>query len=264
LAGNYKPPTTGEDQVVVSSEIGMRRRERAGILSAPLITLGIILVNELVFLLFLQDTSFPLRLLNNWTNFPLGLVTAIFTPDSQVFLCYTGSFQASVCYASYLAWLVMSAGSLGAYLVLFFVVNLGQSTRELAVRSTFYAVMIIAISAVSNYLGLLREPGSIGPSTAIFAGLGIVLGFAASNSIVWLRTSRALHRARDVWAIGLGIALVIGLLGFALRDPADFFNISSTQKVDATAHVFCFVVGTLTSVPVGLRFLLSHESRPTA
>ena len=202
---------------------------------------------------FLRDTNSPLMLLNNWSNFPLGLVTAIFTPDSQVFLCYTGSFQASACYTFYLDWLTVTAGSLGAYLAIFFIVNLGQSARELGIRSFFYSAMILAISVVSNYLGLLREPGSIGPSTAIYASLGLGLGFAFANSIAWLLSGRSFSNQRQVWAVGMSITLTTGLIVFALADPVGFFNVSSTQRIDATAHMFCFTVGALVSLPVGLR-----------
>ena len=222
-------------------------------LSAPLVTLSIILINELVFVFFLRDPNSPLKLLNNWSNFPLGLVTAVFTPDSQVFLCYTGSFQASACYSFYVSWLTVTAGSLGVYLVIFFLVNLGQSARELGVRSLFYSVMILAISVISNYLGLLREPGSVGPSTAIYAGLGLGLGFALANSIVWFLGGRRFSSQRQVWAVGMSVALTIGLGVFALADPAGFFNVSSTQRIDAGAHMFCFTVGALVALPVGLR-----------
>lgn len=239
-----------------SEQVGIGARQWAGILTAPVLTLVIILVNELVYLIFLRDSSFPLGLLNNWSNFPFGTITAIFTPDSQVFLCYTGSFQASTCYASYLGWLVVTAGSLGAYLVLFFVINLGQPTREVAIRSTFYAVVILVISVVSNYLGLLREAGSVGPSTAIFAGLGVVLGLAASNSVEWFRRGHRISGLRELWAVGIGVALVIGLLGFAIGDPAGFFNVNPTQKVDAAAHIFCFVCGAAVSLPFGLRSII--------
>ena len=157
----------------------------------------------------------------------------------------------------------MTAGSLAAYPVLFFVVNLGQSTRELSVRSVFYAVMILGISIVSNCLGLLREPGSVGPSTAVYAGQGLVLGFAISNSAVWLLSTRTLSGLRQPWAIGMGFALILGLLGFALVDPVDFFNVSSTQKIDATAHSFCFVLGALVSLPVGLRHAITQGRMTT-
>ena len=249
-------------EAVNNIESRMKRTQLAGILSAPLVTLTLILVNELVFLLFLHDTSLPLRLLDTWSNFPLGVVTAIFTPDPQVFLCYTGAFQASACYSSYLSWLVVTAGSLGAYLVIFFVVNLGQSARETAIRSLVYAVMIIVISAASDSFGLIREAGSVGPSTAIYAGIGLVLGFAASNSIVWLLSGKTFSGLRQGSAIVIGIVLPVVLTGFALADPVGFFNVSSTQRVDATAHMFCFVAGALVSLPIGLRSVSRLRPRP--
>ena len=140
------------------------RLRSLGLLVGPVVTIAIIYSNAEVYLAFLKNTDVINSLFNNWSNFPTGLVTAIFTPDSQVFLCYNGINSAAYCHAYFSAWYTLDVELLVAYVALFFLVNLGEDVPELSLRSVYYGIMIIAISVVSNWLALYRTPGSVGPS----------------------------------------------------------------------------------------------------
>jgi hypothetical protein len=220
-----------------------------GLLVGPLVTLAVILGNELVYVSFLSSHDFINGLLNTWPNFPWGLVTAIFTPDSQVFLCYTGGFSPSSCFQYFTGWFELTVSLLLSYLALFFVVNLRCGIHDLSLRSSYYGLMIIAISAVSNLIGLYMSPGSVGPSTAAFAGLGLVYGFGIVNSIVFIRGERDLAHGRDRVALAFSLAMAVVLTALYVISPADFFNVNSAQRIDSEAHMVCFAGGTLVSLP---------------
>lgn len=217
-----------------------------------MVTGAIILANELVFVEFPRNHGIIDPLFNTRSNAPWGLLTAVFTPDPQVFLCYTGKFQASNCYAYFMSWFAVTAGNLVLSLALFLVVNLNHEAHERGVRSVFYGIAIIAISALSNLVDLVRGIGSAGPSTAIYAGIGIVLGFSLANTagLVWIRRCANL---RSTVAIAVSLATTLGLLVMAGAYPADFFNASSTLKVEVFAHELCFLLGTLISFVFAFR-----------
>ena len=224
----------------------------AFVLLAPIVTATTIAINIMVFLAFLQNHDFIFPLLDNWSNFPWGLLTAVFTPDSQVFLCYTGVFSAGLCFQNFTNWLLVTGATLVFCLALFFLANVNRGLLELGFRSAFYAGMLIFISIISNLVTLFQEPkGSVGPSTAIFAGFGMIVGFSLANMTA---TTRSIIRTRLGYIeIVVATAIAIALIAYAILEPAEFFNIDPAQKINSMAHEFCFVVGIFASILFGKR-----------
>ena len=229
----------------------------------PLLVVSVIVIgNLLVYLEFLYNHDFVTSLLNTWSNFPTGLVTAIFTPDSQVFLCYTGNFSGSECFQGFMSWYAIDVGYLAFYLGLFYVINMNREARDRVLRLSFYGLMIVAVSVVSNLVDLSRPgvTGSVGPSTAAYTGIGLVYGFSIITVIGAPFGDRDIRNARNFFAIAISAIMVVVLTGFYLVDPTDFFNVNSLLKIDSAAHMFCFVGGTLVSLPFLIQDLRREQT----
>lgn len=203
-----------------------------GVVSAPAVVFSIILGNLYVTLLYVSNHDAIFPLLNTWGNFPHGIFTAIFTPDTQVFL---GQI-------SWTSWYIVTEVSFLLFLSMFVVLNADQSERELARRSCFFATAIIAVPMVSNFVSLLRGYETVGPSTAVYASQGLVLGFSLFNSIVWIGKGHPRYRDKKrAAAIIASLAFAFSFIAIPLVPPFNFFNV--VNKVDWGSHVFCFVVG---------------------
>lgn len=232
------------------------RLRSLGLLVGPLVTIAIILVNVAVFLEFLKHPGFVFGLFNTWSNFPRGLVTAIFTPDSPVFACYyTPTSSASYCGAYFLAWFILNVELLVAYIALFFLVNLGERVEELSLRSVYFGVIIILISIVANWISLYKFPGgSVGPSTAGYSGLGLAYGFGIINAFKFFRSRPTPPiPLRTLVAVAFAIPIAILTTALAISNPAAFFNVNVAQRIDSQAHELCFVGGAIASIPVAFR-----------
>jgi hypothetical protein len=210
----------------------MPRRYLIGSLAPLLVVAAIALGNVFVTYLYVSNPSSVFSFVNTWGNFPTGIFTAIFTPDATVFLGAQPVVE----------WYLVTMGSLLAYLALFEVVNLNAGARELAFRSVFYGLMIILVPMGSNFVSLVRGMSTSGPSTSIFAGLGVVVGFSLVNSVKWIGVGHPMVKEpRSVLAISLSLAVALVLAASSILSPVLFFNI--TNKVDWGSHIFCFVVG---------------------
>jgi hypothetical protein len=212
-----------------------------GVISAPTVTAAIIVGNLLVYYFFLSNYNSVNPLLNTWSNFPWGVFTAIFAPDTNVLLCYTGNFTPASCFQNFVGWFGLNAGILVSYLAFLFLVNIDCNSRKLASRVSFYAIALIMISVLSNFLALLRSAGSVGPSTAGFAGIGVVLGFGAANTAAWVKEGHEITGIRNLVAVVFSILVILITVLSISTDPTAYFNVAT--GIDWIAHVFCFVAG---------------------
>jgi hypothetical protein len=217
----------------------MRRAARSGIgllgiLVSLVIIFAIIIGNVYVYLVFRSNPNLFFGLINSAANFPGGLLTAIFSPDTTV-------LDGSQTFAD---WYIGFAVALVVFFIVFLITNLGVDDREIGVRSLLYGPMLIVISIVSNVFSLARGQSSAGPSTATFASMGLVLGFSILNSSIWLeRGHPKLQSAREYVSTISSLAIVFGLVFLPLTSPIAFFNIDPANKVDWVAHLFCFMIG---------------------
>jgi hypothetical protein len=222
---------------VGDSEVGERMKAQSlTLLSAPLVTFAIILANLFVFIAYLHDPQVVFPLLNTWGNFPWGLLTSIFTPDTQVLLGKT----------MFSDWFIITGGSLVAYLALFLVVNIGRDDHDLASRSVLFAILLIVVSVASNFFSLMYSPGSVGPSTAIYSALGIDVGLGIGNAALWFEAGRP--GLGPLLAFGTGMGIIVGptIVILSLVAPQSFFLIEG--GVDWQAHVFCYVLSAVVAV----------------
>lgn len=209
-----------------------------GILLACAVILILVVGNVYVYLSFRTNPNLFFSMVNSAVNFPNGIVTAIFTPDSTVL---TGS-------QIFADWYVGFAVALFFFYFLFIVTNLGASDREIGWRSVFFGLTLIPISIMSNLITLLRNQSSAGPSTATFASMGLVLGFSILNVAVWIvHGHQRLQRIRGFFSIVSSLAIVITFILVPIVLASIFFDIDPSQKVDWVAHVFCYVLGTVSS-----------------
>jgi hypothetical protein len=104
---------------------------------------------------------------------------------------------------------------------------------------------------LSNAFSLVRGLATVGPSTASMTAIGLVLGFSVSNSVKWIKDGRPRLKGRYGFATMISLTAVGSVALVMIASPADFFLM--TNGVDWVGHVFCFVVGTLIALPVGLR-----------
>jgi hypothetical protein len=215
---------------------GESRAGLLGILFAPAIILAIVVGNAFVYLAFKSNPSLYSGLVDNSAHFPMGIVTAIFSPDAAVL----GGSQ------TFADWCVGFAVTLTILFLLFLITSLRVSLRDIGFRSVFYGLMLIVIPIASNAFTLATGQSSFGPSTVTFASMGLVLGFGVLNAGVWLERNRPGFQDqgfREYISTIVSLAIVFALVYLPLVFPSAFFNIASTYNVDWTAYVFCFVFG---------------------
>jgi hypothetical protein len=206
----------------------------------PLLTFSILVGNIWVLQSYNSDPTLFFSLTNNVTNLPTGLFTAMFAPDTTAF----GGPQA------FMGWALPTFVALFGYLAAFVMVNLDEE-RELALRLGFYGLALILVTVLSNAFSLVRGLATVGPSTASMTAIGLVLGFGVSNSVKWIKEGTPRLKGRYGFATMISLTAVGALVLVMLASPADFFLMA--KGVDWVSHVFCFVVGTLIALPVGLR-----------
>jgi hypothetical protein len=149
-----------------------------------------------------------------------------------------------------MGWALPTFVALFGYLAAFVMVNLDEE-RELALRLGFYGLALILVTVLSNAFSLVRGLATVGPSTASMTAIGLVLGFGVSNSVKWIKEGTPRLKGRYGFATMISLTAVGALVLVMLASPADFFLMA--KGVDWVSHVFCFVVGTLIALPVGLR-----------
>ena len=204
-------------------------------LSAILVNFAILFSMLLVIALFPRNSSLPLQLDNSPGNFPIGAVTAVFTPDTQVFLDF----------ASWQSWYVQTAANFAVFLALFLILNWNLKKRERGIRFLYYSLVFLTLPIIANVLNLvLAGQSDVGPSGAYYTSNGLVVGFGLVN--LWVGdVSGGLRKmlVRKWVAVLFILNALVGTFSLMLSfvDPVDFFSeVAGSYTVGYGIHIFCF------------------------
>lgn len=115
------------------------------------------------------------------------------------------------------SWYIITEVSFLLFLSMFVVLNADQSERELVTWSCLFATAIIVIPMVSNFVSLLRGYQTVGPSTAVYASQGLMLGFSLFNSIVWIGKGHPRYRDKKKSAAAIIASLAFAFSFIAIR-----------------------------------------------
>jgi hypothetical protein len=190
----------------------------------------------LIIFLFPKDTNLPLQLDNSPGNFPIGSITAIFSPDTQVFLDF----------ASWKSWYLQNAANLTILLALFLIMNWNLKKRERGIRFVFYSIVFLVLPVVANILNLLLiNQSTIGPSGAFYSSIGLAIGFGIIN--LWAGDAAGglskmmMARKVDAALFVLNAMIAPGLLLLSFVNPVGFFSeVTAGYTVGYGIHIFCF------------------------
>lgn len=197
----------------------------------------VILVSTLVVILFFPtNSSLPLSLANSPGNFPLGSLTAVFSPDTQVFLDF----------ASWQSWYSLTASNFLIFLALFFILNWNVKRRERGIRLIYYSLVFLVLPVVANILNiLLIDQSTLGPSGAYYSSVGLLVGFGLVN--LWAGDKggglgKLMERGKlDAVIFILNGTVATGFLLLSFVDPTDFFSeVVAGYTVGYGIHMFCF------------------------
>jgi hypothetical protein len=189
-----------------------------------------------------RNSALPLELANTPKNFPLGSLTAVFAPDTQVFLDYSSS----------LSWYLLTLVNFAVYLGLFFLLNWNVKRSERGIRCTFYAIVFLVLPVIANMLNLLViGQSTLGPSGAYYSSDGLLVGFAVVN--LWAGDAqggwRKMTKRLDATLFVLNGAVATGFLMLSFADPVDFFSeVVSGYNVGYGIHIFCFYAAVVLAV----------------
>lgn len=215
---------------------GLSRAGLLGILFALAIILAIVAGNAYVYFAFRSNPSSYSSLVDNSAHFPMGVVTAVFSPDAAVL----GGSQ------SFVDWCIGFTVTLSILFLLFLITSLRVSLKDIGFRSVFYGLMLFVVPIASNAFTLVTGQSSFGPSTVTFTSLGLVLGFSVLNVGVWLDRNRPGYqnqRLGEYVSTIVSLGIVFALVYLPLVFPSSFFNTASAYNVNWMAYVFCFVFG---------------------
>lgn len=220
-----------------------------GLLAIVLILAG----NSYVFSAYRTSPSIINQTKNSWSNFPFGLLSAVFVPDTPV-------LAGKVAWSD---WFLTSTELLVLVFTILLVANTGLGRRAFSHRVFYYTGMIFAVSAFSNLVSLLRGEETVGPSTAWFASFGLYLGFSVVNVILWLRSGRRTGGIAQAMGLAFSLAPVLVAIPLALLNPIAFFNIGTYQgySVDWISHIICLAMGSLVVAPYVLEFERTARER---
>ncbi len=216
-------------------------------LIAFFVNFAIFLSTLLIISLFPRDANLPLQLANTPRNFPFGSITAVYSPDTQVFLDFM----------SWKSWYLLTLANFTVFLALFLILNWNLQKRQRGLRFVFYSVVFVVLPIVANMLNiLLINQSTLGPSGAYFASDGLVVGFGLVN--LWAGDKagglREMVMARKIDALLFVLNGVIGT-GFLLLsfiDPTDFFSeVVAGYNVGYGIHIFCFYAAVVLSLLFG-------------
>jgi hypothetical protein len=209
------------------------------------VNFAILLSTLLVIWFFQRNLDLPLELDNSPRNFPLGSLTAVYTPDTQVFLDFS----------SWSSWYLGNAANFGAFLVLFLVLNWNLGTKERGIRFTFYSIVFLTLPVAANILNLLViGQSTLGPSGAYYTSDGLLVGCGLVNLWMGDRSGgwRKMSRLFDVTLYFVNGTLAAGFLLFSFFDPVDFFSeVVSGYSIGYGIHIFCFYSAVLLSLVLG-------------
>jgi hypothetical protein len=198
------------------------------------VNFAIMLSTLLVIGLFLRNPGLPLQLDNSPGNFPIGSLTAVYTPDTQVFLDFS----------SWQSWYFLNAANFAIFLVLFLLLNWHLDKKERGIRFTFYSIVFLILPLIANMLNLfLIQQSTLGPSGAYYTSNGLLVGFGLVN--LWMGDAmggwRKMTRRLDVILYFLNGTVATGFLLLSFVDPVDFFSeVVSGYSVGYGIHIFCF------------------------
>jgi len=198
------------------------------------VNFAILFSTLLVIGLFARNPNLPLQLDNSPRNFPIGSLTAVYTPDTQVFLDFS----------SWHSWYFLNAANFVIFVVLFLVLNWNLDKKERGMRFTFYSTVFIVLPVIANMLNLfLIQQSTLGPSGAFYTSNGLLVGFGLVN--LWMGDTmggwRKMTRRLDIVLYFLNGTIATGFLLLSFVDPVDFFSeVVSGYNVGYGIHIFCF------------------------
>ena len=212
-----------------------------------LANLSIMFSTLIVIFLFTKNSRLPLELDNSPGNFPLGSLTAVFSPDTQVFLDFE----------SWKSWYILTMTYLAVFLALFLILNWNLNRRERGIRFVYYSILFLVLPVVANILNLLFiNQSTLGPSGAYYTSYGLVVGFGLVN--LWIGDQagglrKMIMTSRlDAVLFVLNATVGTGLLLLSFLDPTDFFSeVVSGYNVGYGIHIFCFYSALVLSLAIG-------------
>jgi len=206
---------------------------------------AILLSTLLVIGLFPRNSNLPLQLDNSPTNFPLGSATAIYAPDTQVFIDY----------ASWQSWYFLTAANFAVFLTLFLLLNWNLERRERGIRFTFYSIVFLILPVIANMLNvLLINQSTLGPSGAYYSSDGLLVGFGLVN--LWAGDAtggwRKMTSRLDAVLFVLNGTVGTGFLLLSCVDTVSFFSeVVAGYNVGYGIHIFCFYSAVAASLLFG-------------
>jgi hypothetical protein len=203
----------------------------------------------LVILLFTRNPNLPLQLDNSPRNFPLGSITAVYSPDTGVFLDF----------ASWNSWYLLTSANFVVFLALFLVLNWNVKRRERGIRFVFYSGVFLVLPVIANILNVIfLNQSTIGPSGAFYTSEGLLTGFSLVN--LWAGDasggfSKMTGRIDPILFV-LNALFGTFLLLASFVDPVDFFSeVITGFAVGYGIHIFCYYFA------IGAVFLLAYSRR---
>jgi hypothetical protein len=210
---------------------------------------AILLSTLLIIFIFTNDASIPLKLANTPKNFPVGSITAVFSPDTQVFLDF----------ASWKSWYLQNLANFTIPPLLFLGLNWNINKRERGIRFVFYSLVFLILPILANVLNLvLIDQSTLGPSGAFYASIGLLVGFGIINlwagDTVGGGLSSMIEKDKIVDAILFVLNGIVGagLLLLSFVNQAGFFSEAiAGYTVGYGIHIFCFYSAVALSLLIG-------------
>lgn len=207
------------------------------ILIALIANFAIFFSTLFVISIFPRNPNLPLAIDNSPQNFPLGSLTAAFSPDTGVFLDFS----------SWRSWYLLTIANFAVFFALFVFLNWSIDRRERGIRFLLYSIVFLFLPVLANILNLLLiGQSTLGPSGAFYSSVGLLAGFGMVN--LWagdksggLRNMLGRSKRLDAAVLVLNGAIGTGFLMLSFVDPTDFFSESAGgYLVGYGIHMFCF------------------------
>jgi hypothetical protein len=205
-------------------------------LLVSLVNCSILVSTLLVIFLSFHNLIIPLELANSPKNFPIGSLTATFSPDTQVFLDPS----------TWISWYALTLTNFAVFLTLFLILNSNlKSKKEGGIRFVFYSCVFLVLPFVANMLYVITTGGSsLGPSAAYYTSVGLLVGFGLVN--LWagdvsggMRSMRG--QRKEIILFVLNGMIGTGFLLLSLLNQTSFFSeVVAGFNVGYGIHIFCF------------------------
>ena len=210
--------------------------------------LGILVGIELTYKIFYSNPDSFFHLINTWNNFPSGIFTAIFVPDTVVFL---GKMP-------WMLWFLSTVVTLIIFYTLFVITNFNLDSRERSLRFFECIALVFIISWISDIVGLYWYGETAGPSGVIYSLMGLMYGFIISNISVEVRNWKnslmtSIRRSKNFMPFFTAPLIGIVFTLYAIGNPSEFFSLSlNGVRVASDVHIFCFFIGAVVSAIIGV------------